>query len=161
MSNHQRLATIETRIRVRYAETDASGMAYNAAYLVWFEAARGEMFWQRGLDYRRDVEARGYHWPVVEAGLRYHAPAFYGDLLTVRAWIDEIQSRAVTFRYEIERDGKMLCTGYTKHMNVDDRGRAVAIPPEIRALILPPTEPTGAPSAVKAEKEQGQVSRDD
>jgi acyl-CoA thioester hydrolase len=70
---------IETQIRVRYAETDMSGIAYNAHYLVWFEAARGEFFWQQGRDYARDVEARGYHWPVVEAGLRYHAPAYYGD----------------------------------------------------------------------------------
>ena len=27
-------------VRVRFAETDAQGIAHNAAYLVWFEVAR-------------------------------------------------------------------------------------------------------------------------
>lgn len=126
---------IETRIRVRYAETDKSGFAYNAHYLIWFEVARGEFFWQRGMDYARDIEARGYHWPLTEAGLRYHAPAVYGDLLTVRAWIGEVKSRAVTIRYEISRDGTKLCSGFTTHMNVDDAGRPAAFPPDVRALL--------------------------
>ena len=49
----------ETRFRVRYAETDASGVVYHANYLVWFEVGRGEFFWQQGRDYARDVEQRG------------------------------------------------------------------------------------------------------
>jgi acyl-CoA thioester hydrolase len=129
--------TVETKIRVRYAETDMSGIAYNAHYLVWFEAARGEFFWQAGMDYARDIEARGYHWPVVEANLRYHAPAFYGDLLTARAWISEVKSRALTIQYEISRDTSRLCTGFTRHMNIDNQGRPVPFPEDIRRLILP------------------------
>ena len=129
----------ETQIRVRYAETDKSGIVYNAHYLTWFEVARGEFFWQRGMDYGRDIEARGYHWPLVDAHLRYHAPAFYGDLLTVRAWIGEIKSRAVTIQYEILRDGKKLCSGYTTHMNIDDTGKPVAFPDDIKKLLTPET----------------------
>lgn len=131
------MKAIETQIRVRYAETDMSGIVYNAHYLVWFEAARGEFFWQQGMDYARDIEARGYHWPVVEANLRYHAPAYYGDLLTARAWVSEIKSRALTIRYEISRDGKKLCTGFTTHMNIDKDGRPVPYPEDIRKLFTP------------------------
>lgn len=131
------MKTIETQIRVRYADTDMSGIVYNSNYLVWFEQARGEFFWQRGMDYARDIEARGYHWPLVEANLRYHAPAFYGDLLTVRAWVADVKSRAMTIRYEISRDGKKLCSGFTTHMNIDNDGRPVAFPPDIRKLISP------------------------
>jgi acyl-CoA thioester hydrolase len=127
---------VETSIRVRYADTDQSGIAYNANYLVWFEEARGNFFWQQGKDYGRDIEARGFHWPVIEAGLRFLAPAFYGDLLTARAWIDEVKSRSVTIRYEISRDGKLLCTGFTTHMNVDNDGRPVVFPKDIRAMFL-------------------------
>jgi acyl-CoA thioester hydrolase len=129
------MKSITTQVRVRYAETDASGIAYNAEYLVWFEVARGEFFWQQGRDYRRDFEARGYHLPLSEAGLRFHAAAVYGDLLTVRAWIDEVKSRAMTFRYEISRDGLRICTGFSTHVNVDDKGRPVAFPPDLRALL--------------------------
>ncbi len=131
------MKSIETQIRVRYADTDMSGIVYNANYLVWFEAARGEFFWQRGMDYARDIEARGYHWPVTEANLRYHAPAFYGDLLTVRAWIADVKSRAMTVRYEISRDGKKLCTGFTTHINIDKDGRPTAYPDDIRKLLTP------------------------
>lgn len=127
---------IETQLRVRYAETDQSGIVYNANYLVWFEVARGEYFWQRGMDYGRDVEARGYVWPVTEAGLRYLAPAHYGDWVTVRMWVEELKSRALTLRYEVVRDGQTLCTGFTKHLNVDRSGRVVPIPEDLRRLML-------------------------
>ena len=32
----------ESRIQVRYAETDRMGIVYHANYLVWFEIARSE-----------------------------------------------------------------------------------------------------------------------
>ncbi len=131
------MQAIETHIRVRYAETDKSGIVYNAHYLTWFEVARGEFFWQRGMDYGRDIEGRGYHWPLTEAHLRYHAPAFYGDWLTVRAWIGAVKSRALQIEYEILRDGKKLCSGYTTHMNVDNQGNSVTFPEDIRRLLLP------------------------
>ncbi|MGB8643926.1 MAG: thioesterase family protein [Anaerolineae bacterium] len=127
---------IETQIRVRYAETDQGGIVYNANYLIWFEVARGEFFWQRGLDFGRDVEARGLFWPVTEAGLRYIAPAHYGELVTVRAWVKEIKSRQLTIQYEVSRDGQLLCTGFTKHLNVDRSGRVVPIPQDLRDLML-------------------------
>ncbi len=127
---------VETKIRVRYAETDQGGIVYNANYLIWFEVARGEFFWQRGLDYGRQVEGRGLFWPVTEAGLRYLAAAHYGDLVTVRAWVDQLRSRELTIRYEVSRDGEVLCTGFTKHLNVDRSGRVVPLPADLRQLML-------------------------
>ncbi len=127
---------IETQISVRYAETDQGGIVYNANYLIWFEVARGEFFWQQGLDYGKEVEGRGLFWPVTEAGLRYVAAAHYGEMVTVRAWVDECKSRSITIRYEVSRDGQTLCTGFTKHLNVDRSGRVVAIPQDLRDLML-------------------------
>ena len=43
----------------------------------------------------------------------------------------------MTIRYEISRDGKKLCTGFTTHMNIDDAGHPVAFPDDIRKLIAP------------------------
>jgi acyl-CoA thioester hydrolase len=128
---------IETTFRVRYAETDASGVVYHANYLVWFEHGRGEWFWQQGRDYHRDVEERGLNWPVVEVSARYLAPARYGDLVTVRTWLKEIQSRAFTIAYEIinAETGQVLCQGWTRHLNVDSTWRVVAIPNDLRKLI--------------------------
>ncbi len=128
---------VETRIRVRYAETDQSGIVYHANYLVWFEVARGEFFWQKGRDYHRDVEAKGFEWPVTEASVRYLAPAHYGERVTVRTWVEELQSRSVKIAYEARNadTGAVLCTGWTKHLNVDLQGRVRTLPQELREIL--------------------------
>jgi acyl-CoA thioester hydrolase len=128
---------IEATFRVRYAETDASGVVYHANYIVWFEHGRGEWFWQQGRDYHRDVEERGFNWPVVELSSRYSAPARYGDLVTVKTWLKEIKSREFTLAYEITSapTKQLLCTGWTKHLNVNTEWRAVPIPQDIRVLM--------------------------
>ncbi len=130
--------SVTTTFRVRYAETDASGVVYHANYLIWFELARGEFFWQRGHDYHRDVESRGLNWPVTEAALRYLAPAHYGELVAVRAWVDDIQSRSLKIGYEAmnAETHQVLCTGWTKHLNVDNSGRVRTIPEDLRKLML-------------------------
>lgn len=128
---------VETTFRVRYSETDASGIVYNAHYLVWFEVARGEFFWQQGRDYHRDVESRGFFWPVTEASLRYLAPAHYGERVTARAWVDELQSRSLKISYAIRNaeTNQLLCTGWTKHVNVDAKGKVCVIPADIREFL--------------------------
>lgn len=128
---------IETTFRVRYAETDASGVVYHANYIVWFEHGRGEWFWQQGRDYHRDVEERGFIWPVTELSARYVAPARYGDLVTVKTWLKEIKSREFTLAYEVSNaeTQQVLCTGWTKHLNVNTQWRVVPIPEDIRKLM--------------------------
>jgi acyl-CoA thioester hydrolase len=83
------------------------------------------------------VEARGLNWPVVEVSARYLAPARYGDLVAVRTSLKEMQSRAFTIEYAIvnAETKQVLCTGWTKHLNVNNEWRAVAIPDDIRALM--------------------------
>ncbi len=130
--------TIEATFRVRYAETDASGVVYHANYIVWFEYGPGEWFWQQGRDYHRDIEVRGFNWPVVELGSRYISPARYGDLLLVRTKVKEIKSREFTLEYEIlnAETKQLLCTGWTKHFNLDANWRPVKIPDDIRSLMM-------------------------
>jgi len=130
--------TIEATFRVRYAETDASGVVYHANYIIWFEHGRGEWFWQQGRDYHRDVELRGYNWPVTELSSRYVAPARYGDLVTVKTRLKEMRSREFTLEYEIfnAETKQLLCTGWTKHMNLDANWHPVKIPEDIRAMMM-------------------------
>jgi acyl-CoA thioester hydrolase len=127
----------ESTFRVRYAETDASGIVYHANYVIWFEHGRSDWFWQRGRDYHRDVEARGFEWPVTELSARYLAPARYGDLVTVRTWFGQLHSRGMTISYEVvnAETKQVLCTGWTKHLNVDREGRVSRIPEDIRAIM--------------------------
>ena len=127
---------VETTLRVRYAETDAMGVVYHAGYLVWFEAGRGEYFRASGQDYV-EWEQEGLFLPVSEAHARYHAPARYGDLITVRTWVEQIRSRSLTLGYEVVDSASQarLVTGWTKHTCMDREGRARRLPEDMLCLL--------------------------
>jgi acyl-CoA thioester hydrolase len=115
-------------LRVRYADTDAMQVVYNAVYLVWFEAARTEWLRDRGLPYR-EVSERGISLPVTEATLRFRSPAHYDDLVTIEATLLESRSRSVTFGYTVHCEGRLLAEGTTRHVPVETAtGHSVRIP---------------------------------
>ncbi len=113
------MAAIESiPISVRYAETDQMGIAYYGVYPVWFEVARTGYMARRGLPYH-EIERRGVVLPVSETYYRLIAPARYGDDLLVDTWLAKLESRRVTFAYEVRRDRTLLATGWTKLVSVD------------------------------------------
>lgn len=115
-------------LRVRYADTDAMQVVYNAVYLAWFEAARTEWLRDRGLPYR-EVSARGISLPVTDATLRFRSPARYDDLVTIRATLLESRSRSVAFGYTVHAHGRLLAEGLTRHVPVETTtGRSIRIP---------------------------------
>ncbi len=109
----------ETRVRVRYAETDQMGVVYHANYLVWFEVGRVEFIRQTGLDYAA-MEREGALIAVVEVTARYTAPARYDEELLVRTTLAGLRGPIVRFRYAILRasDEMLLCEGETMHVVV-------------------------------------------
>jgi acyl-CoA thioester hydrolase len=122
--------TSETRIRVRYAETDQMGVVYHANYLVWFEVGRVEHIRQLGLDYKTMEIEEGCGIAVVEAVSRYKAPARYDDELIVRTTLARVRGSIVEFQYIIHRanDGLTLCEGSTTHIVVDRSMRRAPMP---------------------------------
>ncbi len=110
----------ETRVRVRYAETDQMGVVYYANYLVWFEVGRVEFIRQMGLDYRSMEKEENAMIAVVEATARYKAPARYDDELIVRTTLAGVRGSIVRFRYAVVRaeDEQLLCEGETVHVVV-------------------------------------------
>lgn len=115
-------------IRVRYANTDALGVVYNAAYLAWFEIGRTEWLRARGLPYR-EVESRGLSLPVTEALVRFRHAAHYDDLLEIETNLREVRSRSVTFVYRLLRDGSCIAEGHTVHAPLEAAtGRVVRLP---------------------------------
>jgi acyl-CoA thioester hydrolase len=113
----------ETRVRVRYAETDQMGVVYHANYLVWFEVGRVEFIRQVGLDYK-SMEADGAMIAVAEVTARYKAPARYDDELIVRTSLAGVRGPIVRFRYAVVRAAgadvaeTVLCEGETVHIVV-------------------------------------------
>ena len=112
---------IETRVRVRYVETDQMGVVYHSNYLVWFEIGRVEFIRQLGLNYKQMEEEDGCGISVVDAHARYRAPARYDDELVVETRLLAARGAVIKFGYRILRvtDGVLLCEGETTHVCVD------------------------------------------
>jgi acyl-CoA thioester hydrolase len=120
----------ETRLRVRYAETDQAGVVYHSNYLIWFEVGRVELCRDYGFNYRdMETEADAFL-PVTEAHVKYRVPARYDDEIIVRTRVVELRSRAIRFAYEVLRakDGVALAEGETRHIVMNREGRARAFP---------------------------------
>ncbi len=111
--------TFTTTVRVRFADTDAQGIAHNASYLVWYEVARVEYLraYAGGYQALRD---HGIEALVLESHCRYVVPAVFDDLLHVHTRC--VGLRGARFRYEyaiVRDDGTLMADGYTAHACVD------------------------------------------
>ena len=127
----------ETRVRVRYAETDQMGVVYHANYLVWFEVGRVELMRQRGLEYKRMETEEGCWIAVVEASARYRAPARYDDELIVETTVVSVRGSVVRFGYRILRaeDRLLLCEGETLHVVIGRDMKRRAIPKKYAEIL--------------------------
>lgn len=119
----------ETRIRVRYAETDQMGVVWHGNYLQYFEQARTEALRAYGWSYL-GLEAAGIMLPLVEAHLVYLRPARYDDLLSVKTIVREPVTARLRFEYEVRNEaGELLATGCTVLGFVDAATRRPCRPP--------------------------------
>ncbi|HKG23352.1 MAG TPA: thioesterase family protein [Blastocatellia bacterium] len=126
----------ETKVRVRYAETDQMGVAYYANYLVWFEVGRSQYCHDCGFSYRDMEKETGLFMIVAEARCRYKTPARYEDELVVRTRVTELTRRTLRFGYEITRDhGAAIATGETTHVLITKEGRLSSMPAKYLALL--------------------------
>lgn len=122
----------ETRLRVRYAETDQAGVVYHSNYLIWFEVGRVELCRDHGFNYRDMERESNALLPVTEARLRCRNPALYDDVILIRTRVSALRSRAISFVYQVLRaeDGTLLAEGETHHIVMNRAGRARTFPPE-------------------------------
>jgi acyl-CoA thioester hydrolase len=124
-----------TEILVRFAETDAQGIAHHSNYVVWFEAARVAYLAEFAGGYQaiRDV---GLESLVLEVQVRYRQPARFDDRLHVHARVGEIKGARFRFDYAVTRGDELLADGWTSHACVDARTfRPTRIPHALVAAI--------------------------
>ena len=107
-----------TPVRVRFAETDAQGIAHNSSYFVWFEVARVDYLEQVADGYPA-IRERGIEALVLETHLRFLKPAVFDDRLTVHSRCVDLRGARFRFEYAVERDGETLADGWTAHGVVD------------------------------------------
>ena len=108
----------ETEVRVRFAETDAQGVAHNAVFLVWFEIARID-YLERFRGGYPQLRAEGIEALTIESHVRYLSPARFDDRLTIRCAVGELRGARFRFDYALERDGQAIADGSTRHACVD------------------------------------------
>jgi len=128
--------TTETRLRVRYAETDQMGVVYYANYLVWMEVGRVELCKTLGFNYGDMEREDGVLLAVAEACCRYLSPARFDDEVIVKTWIEEANTRMATFGYEMRlaEGDRVLATGHTRHIFVNREMRRARLPEKYHAM---------------------------
>ena len=110
--------SFSTDIKVRFAETDAQGIAHNSNYLVWFEVARVEYLELHAGGYQR-LRELGIEALVLESHVRYLQPARFDDRLVVHARCVDVKGARFRYDYAIEREGVVIADGWTAHATVD------------------------------------------
>ena len=110
--------TFSVPLRVRFADTDAQGIAHNATYLVWFEVARVEYLRAFAGGYQ-SLRDHGIEALTLETHCRYRVPVRFDDELVVHTRC--IAPRGARFRYEyaITRGEELVADGHTEHACVD------------------------------------------
>jgi acyl-CoA thioester hydrolase len=120
----------ETRIRVRYAETDQMGVVYHANHFIWFEIGRVELLRQFGFNYKDMEREDDCFIAVVDAQCRYKAPVHYDDEVIVRTRLKHVREKVIRFAYELRNvaTGALLAEGETAHIAANAKMKPRALP---------------------------------
>jgi len=126
---------VPLELRVIYGDTDQMGVVYYANYLRYFEAGRGAFLRAFDRSYRQ-IEASGVRMPVVEAHVRYRAPAYYDDLIRVETTLAEVRHASLRFTYAIRRGEEKgpLAEGETLHACLGPSGKPTRVPETVIQL---------------------------
>lgn len=131
----------QTEVRVRLSETDAVGIVFFGSFSTFLDVGRMDYLNHLGLT-SEEVTGAGptANLPpgaVRSAALEFHAPARYNDVLLIQVRVAELGRSSYTFHFLIEhkRDRRLVATGRTTLIWLDDDFRPMSIPEPFRARI--------------------------
>ena len=128
----------EHPIRVRYGDTDKMGYVYYGNYAYYYEQARAEAIRAGGISYK-EIEDSGTMMPITRMNIKYIAPAYYDELLTVKTIIPHMPGRVIVFKYEVYNQNKMLINeGETHLIFIDVNTKKIKTAPQILIEKLKP-----------------------
>lgn len=118
--------TSETRLTVRYAETDMMGIVHHSRYYPWFEQARTDFVKKIGYTYS-ELEKMGFMLPLTETQCRYYYGLTYEDEVLITCKIEKLTVARIKFVYEVYKlpEMKKMSEGATEHGIVDRNMRPV------------------------------------
>jgi acyl-CoA thioester hydrolase len=131
-----------TEITVRFAETDAQGIAHNASYLIWYEVARIEYLARFRGGYRT-IRDEGFEALTIESHVRYLRPVFFDDRVTVNARVVDLRGARFRFEYVLARGDETVADGWTQHAFVDRETLRPTRSPEWLAAAIAAAESDG------------------
>jgi acyl-CoA thioester hydrolase len=129
------------QVRVRFAETDAQGIAHHASYVVWLEEARVAHLAAHAGGYTA-IRERGIEALTTGIELAYERAAAFDDVLTVRVRCAEVRGARFRYEYLVVHDATRIATGSTHHATVDARThRPIRVPAWLVEDLLSPPRP--------------------
>jgi acyl-CoA thioester hydrolase len=106
-----------TDVRIRFAETDAQGIAHHASFVVWLEVAR-VAYLERYAGGYQQIRDRGLEALTIEVSVRYHRAAYFDETLTVWARCTGLRGARFTYEYRITRGDELVAEAHTRHATV-------------------------------------------
>ena len=105
------MLSYDCQIRVWYKHTDQMAICHHSNYICYYEAARSELLRYLGMSFA-EVEKRGIMMPILEVQSKYHRPAYYDELLTVRIMLRELPTARINFLRNLQREGRAAQHGH-------------------------------------------------
>jgi len=110
----------ETKVRVRYGETDQMGYLYYGNYALYYEVGRAEAIRDLGITYRDLEEVHQIKMPVLYLESKFLAPAHYDEEVSVETTIKELPTKMIRFDHKVfNPSGQLLNKGVVKLFFVD------------------------------------------
>lgn len=120
--------SFSTDVRIRFAETDAQGIAHHASFVVWLEVARVAYLERYACGYTA-IRERGIEALTTDVHVRYHRAAYFDETLTVWTRCGGLRGARFTYEYRIVRDGELVADGHTRHATVNrETYRPIRVP---------------------------------
>lgn len=119
----------ETKIRVRYSETDQMGYVYNGNYAQYYEIGRTEMMRSLGMTYSA-MEHSGVMLPLLDLKCKFIKPALYDQEITIKTMVKDLPGVRMVFDYELSNENEELINiGSTTLVFFDMEKKKPCLPP--------------------------------
>jgi YbgC/YbaW family acyl-CoA thioester hydrolase len=129
---------VKEEIRVRWKETDSTGIVHFTNFFVYFEVAEQKLMREiLRLDLASDARYKAFRLPRVEAYCQYSSPARFDDLLEIELSIAAVGKSSLTYAFSVfnKTTGKLSANGRVKVVAVDENFQPVEIPHDVLELL--------------------------
>jgi YbgC/YbaW family acyl-CoA thioester hydrolase len=119
------------RLRVRWADTDASGRIHFTAAFRYFEIAEFELLRSLGVSHgSMEVD-----FPRVDVGATFRKPLTFDDVVEVRIRPGRVGERSVTYECRIYRGEELAIEGHITAVAVGRDGKSCPLPAAFRRAL--------------------------